>query len=75
MVFFDHEISEYMRLGLYVRKDMGDGTQMFVKRAMLWKAVKFEIKFWETYHLACFLDDTAGVWRWTTEFLSCQLGY
>ena len=45
MVFFDHEISEYMRLGLYVRKDMGDGTQMFVKRAMLWKAVKFEIKF------------------------------
>lgn len=54
-VFFGHEIR------LYARKDMGDGTQMFVKWAMIWKTVKFEIKFWETHHLACFLDYTGGV--------------
>lgn len=48
VVFFDHEISEFMRLGCMREKTWEMGHGLFVKWAMTWKAVKFEIKFWET---------------------------
>lgn len=53
-----------MRLGCMREKTWEMGHRLFVKWAMTWKAVKFEIKFWETHHLAYFLDCEARRWSW-----------